>query len=280
MTIWNGRAGTQSITIARSWKTASFGDNERSLARTLIPHLQRAAQVARHKQNADLLTMAAHSTLDALPHPVFLLTGDGRPIYTNRGAEHLLRKADGLLAGREALTAASSSATRALEALIGAAARSPGKGGTLRLSRPSGQPALALVAIPIRCTNDFFFFADQPAAILCVSDPAERETIDAAVLTALFGLTRAEAELASALLAGLGTAAQGGEPTFGVVRMLAMDRQPLRVQDGQSRFRCQRTRPNILSQAQYFACVHNGSRWRNFSSHKGPTSTPSRYFSW
>ena len=202
MTIWNGRAGTQSITIARSWNTVAFSDKERSLARTLIPHLQRAAQMARHMQNADLLTMAAHSTLDALPHPVFLLAGDGRPIYANRGAEHLLRKADGLVAGREALTAASSSATRALEALIGAAARSPGKGGTLRLSRPSGKPPLALVVIPIRRTNDFFFFADQPAAILCVSDPAERETIDAAVLTALFGLTRAEAGLASALLAG------------------------------------------------------------------------------
>jgi hypothetical protein len=102
-----------------------------------------------------------------------------------------------------AVTAVSTSATRALEALIGAAARSPGKGGTLRLSRPSGKPPLALVVIPIRCTNEFFFFADRPASMLRLSDLTDRETIDAAVLTELFGLARAEAGLASALLAGL-----------------------------------------------------------------------------
>jgi PAS domain-containing protein len=202
MTIWDGRAGTQAITIARSWTMAAFSDKERSLARTLIPHLQRAAGVARHIQHASLLNMAAQSTLDALPHPVFLLAGGGRPIYANRGAERLLREADGLMSGHEALTAASSSATQALEALIGAAARNPGKGGALRLPRPSGKPPLALVVIPIRRANDFLFFEDQPAAILCVSDPTDRETIDAAVLTELFGLTRAEAGLASALLAG------------------------------------------------------------------------------
>jgi DNA-binding CsgD family transcriptional regulator len=202
MTIWDGRARTRSITIARSWNTTAFGDKERSLTRTMIPHLQRAARVARHIQNANLLTMAAQSTLDALPHSAFLLAGDGRPIYANRGSGRLLREADGLIAGHEGLTAASSSATRALEALIGAAARDPGKGGTLRLSRPSEKPPLAVVVIPIRRINDFFFFADQPAAILCVSDPTDRETIDPAVLTALFGLTRAEGTLASALLAG------------------------------------------------------------------------------
>jgi DNA-binding CsgD family transcriptional regulator/PAS domain-containing protein len=202
MNLWSGRAGTQSITISRSWNRPAFNDKERSLARTLIPHLQRAARVARHIQHASLMTIAAQSTLDVLPHPVFLLAEDGRPIYTNRGAERLLRKADGLISVRGTLRGAVSSATRALEALIGAASRNPGKGGTARLARPSGEPPLVLVVIPIRNGNDSFFFADQPTSILCVSDPTERETIDPKVLTQLFGLTRAEASLASALLAG------------------------------------------------------------------------------
>ena len=202
MTIWAGRGGTQAITVSRSWARAPFGGKERSLARLLIPHLQRAAQMARHIQNANLLTKSAHATLDVLPHPVLLLARDGRLIYANSRAERLLGEADGLMSGRETLSAASSAATRTLTALIGAAARDPGEGGTARLPRPSGKPALAAIAIPIRGVEDFFFFTDRPAVILCVSDPADRETIDASVLTGLFGLTLAEARLASALLAG------------------------------------------------------------------------------
>jgi DNA-binding CsgD family transcriptional regulator len=201
MTVWSSHSGSQAINLCRPWRAAAFGEAEHSLARTLIPHLQRSAQVARHLHNADLLTNAAHATLDALPHPVLLLHRAGGLVYANREAEHLLRAADGLLAGRERLSGASASATRSLEALVAAAARDPGKGGTLRLPRPSGKTPLVLVAIPIGGFRDFVF-PDQPAVILCVADPTSRDMIAAGVLTAAFGLTPAEAELARQLLAG------------------------------------------------------------------------------
>ena len=223
MTIWSGRAGTQSIALSRPWRAAPFGARERSLARSLIPHLHRATRVARHLGNADLLTKAAHATLDALPHPVLLLDRTGRPVYVNRETDRLLRAADGLLAGRERLSGASAAATRALEALIGAAARGSGNGGTLRLPRPSGKAPLVVVAIPIRGLHDFFF-ADQPTVLLFVADPTEKRTVDAAMLTALFGLTRAEAELARQLLAGhelQAIAAATGRSIFTVRNLLA-----------------------------------------------------------
>ena len=46
-------------------------------------------------------------------------------------------------------------------------------------------------------------------------------------------------------------------------------------QRGQSPFRCERTRPNILSQALCFACLHNRLAVADFLLAKGPTSTPS-----
>ena len=201
LSIWSGRSGTQAINICRSWRAAAFGEKERSLARTLIPHLQRSAQVARHLGNADLLTKAAYATLDALPHAVLLLDRGGRLVYANHGSERLLKAADGLLAGREGLLGATASATRSLDVLIGAATHDPSKGGTLRLPRPSGKPPLVLVAIPLRGVHDFFF-PEQPSVILCVADPTSKDMIAADVLIALFGLTRAEAELARQLLAG------------------------------------------------------------------------------
>lgn len=201
MTICSGRAGTQTVALSRPWRAAEFGEQERSLARVLMPHLQRAAMATRHLHGADLRTQAAHATLDTLPHPVVLLDRTGRPIHANREADQLLRTADGLLASRGTLSGAAPAATRALHALIGAAACSRGKGGTLRLPRPSGRAPLALVAIPVRGLHDFFF-ADQPAVILCVADPTSRATIDPTALIVLFGLTRAEAELANQLLAG------------------------------------------------------------------------------
>lgn len=223
MTIWSGHAGTQSIALSRSWRAAAFEERERSLARVLIPHLHRATQVARQLSNADLLTKAAHATLDTLPHPVLLLDRTERLVYANHEADRLLRTADGLLMGRERLAGASATATHALQALVGAAARGSRKGGTLRLPRPSGKAALVAVAIPVRGLEDFFF-TNQPAVLLCVGDPTAKATIDAAMLRTLFGLTRAEAELARQLLAGHelpSIAAASGRSVFTVRNLLA-----------------------------------------------------------
>ena len=53
-----------------------------------------------------------------------------------------------------------------------------------------------------RLTLDALLMPEQPAVLLCVTDPASRHHPPAALLASLFGLTTAESELAARLLAG------------------------------------------------------------------------------
>ena len=91
----------------------------------------------------------------------------------------------------------------------------------MRLPRASGKPALALLAIPMRGLDDFML-AGRPAILVCVSDPAQQREARPAMLMTLFGLTRAEAALATRLLAGeeLSTIAAATGRSIATVRNL------------------------------------------------------------
>ena len=75
------------------------------------------------------------------------------------------------------------------------------RAGALHLPRPSGGPHLALVAMPLQAGTGWDL-PGAPAALLCVGDPAAAARLPPAMLAELFGLTGAEAALASDLLGG------------------------------------------------------------------------------
>jgi PAS domain-containing protein len=204
LTIWQNEWGQQTISLCRSWSRGPFEAEELAAARALMPHLRRMAMVARHLRGAELLARSAHAALNALPQPVLLLDRQGRMVFANTAGETLVAGGDGLAVGRVGLTASQPAAARQLEAVIARAARAPGgTAGTLRLPRPSGQPPLAVVVMPLRREwLDVYLMPELPAVLVCVSDPASRHHPRPTMLARLFGLTSAEADVAARLLTG------------------------------------------------------------------------------
>jgi DNA-binding CsgD family transcriptional regulator/PAS domain-containing protein len=200
LTLWQGEAGAHTMSLVRPWGAGTFDGLEHQLAHRLMPHLQRAAAVGRHMRAADLMMRSAHAVLDAVQQPVVLLGADGRLIHGNAAAEALLRAADGLSVGRRGLYGASAAATRALEAVVAAAART-GVSGMIRLQRPSGGAPLVLIAMPMHGLDDFAL-EEHPRVLVCISDPARHTEIEPRLLMEFFGLNAAEAALAQQLLAG------------------------------------------------------------------------------
>lgn len=178
-----------------------FTSEEARRLERLLPHVQRALEVRRRLQQAEGANRSVYSVLDRLSLGVIMLGGNGRLLHVNAAADAILRSADGLLRTPEGLRAARKDDDKRLQELIGALRPGPGAtrsaGGHLRIRRPSGRQAYAVMVSPLGAT------VASPGILVFVSDPGEKIASDLAILGELFGFPPAEARLVRALLSGV-----------------------------------------------------------------------------
>jgi DNA-binding CsgD family transcriptional regulator len=170
------------------------------------PHLGRAARLRLRLEQEARPPAWTLELLDALPWGVILLDREQRPLVVNWEAERILGAADGLRLDRRGLFADHPEDSHRLRAALGRATTRcnghAGAGADLQLTRPSGAPSLLLTIVPLgRRVLDLMGTSGLHAALHIV-DPATRPVVPAERLRSFFGLTPAEAALASALAAG------------------------------------------------------------------------------
>jgi PAS domain-containing protein len=154
------------INLFRPTTALGFGAPEVALARTVMPHLQRAVELRRRLHHIDMLASAALSALDHLPHPVLLLDQDGLLTHANAAATALSSAADGLRCTHGVPRAATQSADNRLRAVLAQAAGAGGtvvRSGAMHLPRPGGERPIGrclasrrswfVSAIRMRCTR-------------------------------------------------------------------------------------------------------------------------------
>lgn len=208
MDIWAGDGWVEDISMLRPWSSGRFTAREIRMARHLLPHLQRATAVSRRLRGAADLAFAGLTALEHLHTGVLLVTRFGRIVYANTAAEALFASNDGITSTQGMLGCANPTLSGVFQATLDAACDARGEGarsGALRIARPFGRPGLAMIALPLRvdALPSDLSRRDEPAALICISDPLVGADLQPAQLTGLFGLTQAESALASDLLAGL-----------------------------------------------------------------------------
>jgi len=193
-------------------RSARAGDFEREHVRTLgllLPHLGRAMRVHVRLEDARVRADSAAEALDQLAFGVILVDRHARVVLANRAAEAMLAQGDGIGADASGLRAATPAQTAALRRLVARAAdraRVVGRGGALRLDRPSlGRPLSVLVApVGAAAAGGAWLPEPRPAAIVFVADPEQRHRPPASHLREIYGLTAAEAATAEAIAQGQG----------------------------------------------------------------------------
>lgn len=183
----------------------------------LIPHVARAWRVRRILDDWREKAGGMAAALDLLERGVVIIgaiVGAGGEIrFANRSADRLLSSADGLDAPRGRLRAGRPHKTEQLLAMIGrAAGTAVGTDAVavdaLALDRPTGQAPLAVIAEPIAPGHsEYLGHTAQQGAILFVSDGDACVRPTSERLAAVYGLTAAEAQLASQISIGLGVGA-------------------------------------------------------------------------
>jgi DNA-binding CsgD family transcriptional regulator len=200
--VGNGEFGA--IGIHRPRNGQAFGEPDKALVSSFLPHLQRALQIRRQLLTPTIEHQASHEALDRTATATLVLSRDCHILLANRKAEQLFREADAIRSVGDRLVVVGRSASDRLFALVRdaantAAGRSASSGGVLALGRFNRLPLTALVA-PFRPARDGVG-AKLPAAILFIRDPEGLSPAGDAVQS-LFGLTPAEATVASDLADG------------------------------------------------------------------------------
>ena len=215
-----GEAGAMPIGLHRPEGMARFGTAEKRLLEAVLPHLRRALQL-RHRLDGAAASVAPPGTaaLDALSMGVLVVDAELRVLVVNAAAEAMtagagaalrLRRAVGMEHGAAAATTAEAGHRgdrAALAELVRATALGGRSGGAVRLRDATSIPALAALVMPLpRRLSDapgagMGRTADR-ALVLLRELAAAPSAPPVDLLRVLFGLTRAEAEVARALAGG------------------------------------------------------------------------------
>lgn len=200
------RDGRQNGTIGfhRFSGEPEFAPADVAFVERFIPFVRQSMGLGRKLEWANVQRDAAVEVLDSLRVGVTFLNDDGREVATNRSADEILDEKDGLRLRDERLHAEDrrhehalqDAAQKATQTGLGNAADA---GDSLQLSRPSGRRPLQVTVSPLGRSTAASWHAERPAAAVFFSDPDRIDPIPPRRLQRLYGLTPAEAALASKL---------------------------------------------------------------------------------
>lgn len=199
----------------RSLRPPGFRDRDRQRFVALAPHLARAARIGHELGAAAAARQALTDALDRLPRGVLLLDARLAVKFANVYAEEVLAAGDGLRLDRDGLQASHPADSIALRALVAGAAHPAAggprsAGGYLAVRRASLRRPLELLVTPL--TPELATVAPGRAvAAVFLVDPERRLKLPHEALRQFYGLTPAEARLASLLVEGIGLPEAAGQ---------------------------------------------------------------------
>jgi DNA-binding CsgD family transcriptional regulator len=202
-----GATRTSVISINRSDRIPEFNAQDALLLSTLVPHVQRALQIHRRLVSAEQQRSAMADLMERLRTGVVLLDVSRRPVLVNRAANDILDQRDGLSLSNGELRAGTPGLTAQVRsAIVAAVDVSSGRSvvagdSALSIPRPSGRRPFQLLITPLSRANDWTGAIGQAVAAVFVADPERDTQPEESRLRQWYGLTPAEARVATALAA-------------------------------------------------------------------------------
>jgi len=187
-----------------------FGEEQRMLARQLLPHVTRAFQILERLH----VLKASEDVIGSLPFGVAFLTNSGYVVYSNRAAEQIFEEADGIRVQFGTLTGGSRQSTSDLKAAIDQAAhvdRATAWPRIALIERPSLRRSYQVLTFPVRGGLPQFRGLRVPSLAVFIVDPEQQLVQAPEILADMFGLTRKEAEVAARLAEGKSVQQLAGE---------------------------------------------------------------------
>jgi DNA-binding CsgD family transcriptional regulator/PAS domain-containing protein len=195
------------IRIGRYQDVGLFMEEDKSLLRTLLPHLETAVRLHTRLQRLERERAVYAGAVEQLSVATIILDDRAGVISCNEPAQRLLSGENGILLRKDKLWLASQTANRELGELVSGVLKASRQGDSaaveaMRLPRAGGKPDLGLVirGVPLPATAQARAI---PSAAIFINDPEQVSSAPVKMLARLFGFTPAEAGLAIQLANGL-----------------------------------------------------------------------------
>jgi DNA-binding CsgD family transcriptional regulator len=212
------------VALHRTRKAGRYEVEDIERFATLRRHMARSLTIGFKLGSLGAMQQFGTEWLDRNDSAVVLLDEHKRVIFTNRAAQALRSKTDGVRLSTGGIKLTFKPDDDTLQSLIAQALspvtsplRSPG--GVMRSPRPSGKRPYGIFVAPVsgRLPALALF---RPAVSVIITDPDRQTPSSAQIFRAAFGLTEAEARLAAILAAGedLRGAAEELKITYGTAR--------------------------------------------------------------
>lgn len=200
---------TTVVTTHRSIKAPAFSVQDRAWLTLLLPHLSRALGLMYRLDSARLQSESLLAGLDALPLGVLLLNSQGQVIHANNALRRVLVRDDGLrynaagqLCGKP-LKVGQPLLSTWLEAQTSVlATKVTHFANAYLVRRTCNKRVYSLQCCPVETGQQWLVQGQRTGAVVFVSDPQALVLPEASRLSALYGLTPAEAKVARALAIG------------------------------------------------------------------------------
>jgi DNA-binding CsgD family transcriptional regulator/PAS domain-containing protein len=189
--------------VAAPHRDEPFVTTERlTLVDALIPHLQQALRTQEHLKELILQARDIAKAVDSMRHGVFVVGPGSAVLYLNHAAEDIVAVGDGPRVRWGHLALAPPSIDVTLQQIIGEALGCNDShglvGNALLCPRPDGKRSYVIHVTPFTSERD------APRTLVIVIDPERQAEPPRELLNRLYGLTRAEAEVALRVLRGDG----------------------------------------------------------------------------
>jgi len=178
--------------------------DERELARRLGQQLQEALHAHERMRHLLAQALAGHGLLEAFAHPMWLLDGERFILHANRAAraaaatDHAAVERDGRLQLRR------DGPDRDLALRLAQLVRGPhGERAVVDARLRPGDPPTWLHLLALEPQAVLGAFGTRPLVVATLFDPSRSTTLDPRALADLFGLTPAEARVATLIAEGV-----------------------------------------------------------------------------
>jgi DNA-binding CsgD family transcriptional regulator/PAS domain-containing protein len=170
----------------------------------LVPHLQQALRTQSRLAELDNRTCDITAVIDAIRHGIVIIDTGRRIAQMNSAAEHILTAGEGLYVHCGQLEALQTATNKQLQSGITRAcqeSRNGARGGdSLACSRPTGKRPYVIHILPLARSVE----PSAGRALVIIIDPEQETEPPKMLLKRIFGLTRAEADVALRMMRGDG----------------------------------------------------------------------------